>query len=443
MISSGCYASGTMIWPHNGEITSPYGWRTHPIYGTTRYHSGIDIGADFGDPIMAAAGGIVEFAGWASGYGNFVIIDHGNGLESCYGHNSGFTVTEGQTVTQGQTIAIAGSTGDSTGPHCHFEVRLDGNPTDPGQYLDGSRVIPTTPATEIGPDGLPRYKNSDYDEQNIDFDRFFDFAKTMRDAISTFAEKCTAAIRLVQDEVRWLFVILITIDLALSAMFNMFEDNWEPINWLLTRFLKYGFTLFLIIHWGDMIVNSIRDYFVYMGSTVAGSTPAEAGQVLSDPTTIVQKGADIVSPIFAYLKNFSGAKILLMGTNIGQAIIALIIAVILLFLFFFIGFQITMAYIEFYIIASLSVVTLGFGGLKHTKFVGEKGIGALISVSIKLMIYCVIATLIANVSKGMEGTTFDIHTYLQISLATLVFAILAGRATKTVYKLLAGSSPKL
>lgn len=127
--------SGAMIWPVNGVVTSSYGYRTHPIFGTTIYHSGIDIGVDYGTPVHAADGGVVVEAGWISGYGYAVIIDHGNGLSTLYGHNQELAVSEGQSVSQGQVIAYAGSTGNSTGPHVHFEVRANGDPVDPSAYL--------------------------------------------------------------------------------------------------------------------------------------------------------------------------------------------------------------------------------------------------------------------------------------------------------------------
>ncbi len=128
-------ASGAMNWPISGPITSPYGWRTHPIFGTSRYHSGIDIGADYGDPIRAADGGVIIYADWMGGYGYAVIIDHGGGISTLYGHNSELLVGVGQRVYKGQTIARAGSTGYSTGPHCHFEVRQNGSPVNPMAYL--------------------------------------------------------------------------------------------------------------------------------------------------------------------------------------------------------------------------------------------------------------------------------------------------------------------
>lgn len=127
--------SGAMIWPVNGVITSPFGYREHPIFGRTILHSGYDIGVDYGTPVHAADGGVVVEADWISGYGYAVIIDHGNGLSTLYGHNESLAVSAGQAVSQGQVIAYAGSTGNSTGPHVHFEVRANGDPVDPATYL--------------------------------------------------------------------------------------------------------------------------------------------------------------------------------------------------------------------------------------------------------------------------------------------------------------------
>lgn len=134
-VYTGEAGAGGMVWPLNGPVTSPYGWRTHPIYGTSRFHSGLDIGGDYGMPIVAAAGGVVSHSGWISGYGYTVIIDHGGGVSTLYGHNEELTVSVGQSVGQGQTIAWCGSTGNSTGPHCHFEVRINGEVTSPYDYL--------------------------------------------------------------------------------------------------------------------------------------------------------------------------------------------------------------------------------------------------------------------------------------------------------------------
>ena len=98
-------------------------------------HEGIDIAVPSGTAVAAAASGVVIYAGWMGGYGNLVLIDHGGGIATAYGHNSTIVVGNGSSVSQGQTVALSGSTGNSTGPHVHFEVRVNGSPSDPFGYL--------------------------------------------------------------------------------------------------------------------------------------------------------------------------------------------------------------------------------------------------------------------------------------------------------------------
>lgn len=133
---SGVY-HGVMQWPvpSSYNVTSPFGWRMHPILGYRRFHAGIDIAAPSGSAIVAAASGTVIQAGYSGGYGNLTMIDHGNGVVSCYGHQSSISVGVGQHVSKGDRIGAVGSTGLSTGPHLHFEVRINGNPVNPMNYL--------------------------------------------------------------------------------------------------------------------------------------------------------------------------------------------------------------------------------------------------------------------------------------------------------------------
>lgn len=124
-------------WPVQGyyEISSPFGWRVHPITHKRSLHTGTDIVAPTGTKITAAGAGVVIMAGWNTAYGNMTIIDHGKGISTLYGHQSALAVTEGQSVQANQVIGYVGSTGWSTGPHLHFEVREGGNPTDPLRYF--------------------------------------------------------------------------------------------------------------------------------------------------------------------------------------------------------------------------------------------------------------------------------------------------------------------
>jgi murein DD-endopeptidase MepM/ murein hydrolase activator NlpD len=128
-------ASGMFSWPVTGTITSPFGWRSNPFGGAPEFHQGLDIAAPTGTTVTAAASGTVIMAQWYGGYGNYILIDHGGGYSTGYGHLSAIYVSNGQTVQKGQAIGAVGSTGESTGPHLHFEVRINGKPVDPAPRL--------------------------------------------------------------------------------------------------------------------------------------------------------------------------------------------------------------------------------------------------------------------------------------------------------------------
>ncbi len=131
------YVGGKMVWPTPGyyRITSPFGNRIHPIYKTPKLHTGIDIAISKNKPIVAAQGGIVIYSGWYGGYGKVVMVDHGGGIVTLYAHNNSLKVTVGTSVKAGDTLALSGSTGNSTGPNLHFEVRKDGEYVDPTKYV--------------------------------------------------------------------------------------------------------------------------------------------------------------------------------------------------------------------------------------------------------------------------------------------------------------------
>lgn len=132
-------ASGGFLKPIGGSITSPFGWRVHPIFKSRTFHSGVDIGGPNGGAIRASNAGRVIYSGWYGGYGKVVIIDHGtvngNPTTTLYAHMSSILVSQGQSVSKGQTIGREGSTGYSTGPHCHFEVRINGKPNNPLRFI--------------------------------------------------------------------------------------------------------------------------------------------------------------------------------------------------------------------------------------------------------------------------------------------------------------------
>ncbi len=128
-------SAGSFSWPVTGTITSPFGWRSNPFGGAPEFHQGLDIAAPSGTTVTAAASGSVIMAQWYGGYGNYILIDHGGGYSTGYGHLSAIYVSTGQAVQRGQAIGAVGSTGQSTGPHLHFEIRIAGKPVDPAPRL--------------------------------------------------------------------------------------------------------------------------------------------------------------------------------------------------------------------------------------------------------------------------------------------------------------------
>ncbi len=131
----GPVSTGPMIWPTQGRVSSPFGYRIHPIFKTKKLHTGIDIAAPMGRNIVAANDGKVLSAGWRNGYGRTLMIDHGKGITTLYAHTSKLLVKKGDIVSKGQIVAKVGSTGYSTGPHLHFEVRVNGAPKNPMGWL--------------------------------------------------------------------------------------------------------------------------------------------------------------------------------------------------------------------------------------------------------------------------------------------------------------------
>ena len=130
------YASTPSVWPARGWVTSPFGNRTSPFSGILKFHEGIDIAAQTGTPVVAPADGVVIKAGFSTGYGNMVEISHGYGIKTVYGHNSRLNVKAGQRVKRGDVISFIGDTGSSTGPHLHYEVRMNGLPVNPVRYMN-------------------------------------------------------------------------------------------------------------------------------------------------------------------------------------------------------------------------------------------------------------------------------------------------------------------
>lgn len=128
-------AAAPTLWPVQGRITASFGERIDPFSGEGAFHRGVDISSDIGTPIIAPADGVIQFADAMNGYGRAIVVDHGNGISTLYGHLSGYAVSQGQIIHRGDTLGFVGQSGRSTGPHLHYEVRIFNTPVNPHKYL--------------------------------------------------------------------------------------------------------------------------------------------------------------------------------------------------------------------------------------------------------------------------------------------------------------------
>ena len=381
-------------------VTSPQGYRIHPITGKQSYHAGVDLGVDYGDPIYAAAAGTVEYAGWISGYGYTVEINHGGSLYTRYGHNQVLLVSAGQYVTQGMQIAEAGSTGNSTGPHCHFEVLPNGvygEPTDPGLYVPGLLELEKAEGGGLGLGGV------DFHGHTKDWAVTEDFAKPISDLVNKVVELITTGLEALQNYVTKIFFVLVAIDLVLGAMNKAMtptsEDREGLFKWLVRRGLFYGFCLALLYNWGDFVGNLSLHGFPALGG-LAGGNPEAAEAAVSDPTKIVQKGMNIIAPVFNGAIRSGGISdvlsLLIGGAGAGAVLLMLILGCILFLLFCLIGYYIALAYVEFYMTVLFSFTVFPLAGLKHVRHIASNGINSVFAASINLMFFCLFAAMLQS-----------------------------------------------
>ena len=387
------FAQPTFINPTSGIISSPFGWRIHPITGASRFHSGIDIADDYYTPVVASAPGVVTHAGWIDGYGNAVIIEHEGGWSTLYGHFEEIHVTAGQTVSAGHLIGGQGSTGNSTGPHCHFEIRdPSGTPVDPALFVP-----------ELGGAVSP-HGGADFEGQYKDWTLTNDFAKPIKEVMDKLVEVITKGLDLLQNGVASLFLILCLIDIALGAMSKVLsppsEDKEGLMPWIIRRSLFYGFCLFFLYNWSDFIGNLALYGFPQLGGLVGGD-PAAAEAAVSDPTQIVQKGMSIVAPVVNATLRARGSILDLILGNL-MSVVCILCAVVLFFLFCVIGFYIALAYIQFYASVLFSFTTFPLAGLKHVRHFASNGISGVIACSINLMFFCFFS---AALQASLENIT--------------------------------------
>lgn len=396
------------------EVTSPFGWRIHPIYGDQRYHSGCDLAGDYGDEIQAAASGTVSYAGWLDGYGYTVIIEHGNGLSTLYGHNEEVLVSAGQDVTRNQLIAYCGSTGNSTGPHCHFEVELDGELLDPGLFVPG--LLAAEQAEGGGnnlPGGAAVPRGTDDHGGAADFIVNKDFAKTARDIIEKFISVLTEALGYIRQGITEIFIVLCTMDLAVGAAYKTLVwsagdggGKGSLAKWMLEKVLFYGLMLFLLLYWSDIIGNLSMHGLPALGGIAGGATPEKAAAAVSDPSKIIQKGVQIIAPVINNGIKGIGGSDFLFGSGVSSVIFSLVFGLLIFACFTIIGLQIGKAYLEFYFVILFSFTGMVFSGMKHVRRFASNGLNGVFAVSINLMFFCLLAVSLQHTMETMAIDSF-------------------------------------
>lgn len=389
-----------MSYPVNDfALTSCFGWRIHPITGTKKFHSGVDLAGDYGDPVKAALGGTVTEACWIDGYGYTVIINHGHGYSTLYGHNQGFHVSAGQKVKKGQLIADMGSTGNSTGPHCHFEVRVNGSVDDPGKYIPGLARLEEQKGGKLIEGGA-----TDFNDKPKVLEITEDFAKPLRDFAEQIGKIFEKAISLIKDFVWQIFIILAVIDFALSAMYKSIgeeDDGQSFVSWFLYKVIFLGLLIYFLNNWGEIIGSIALNGFPALGSMAVSSTLEDTGKILSDPTSIVQKGLFLVVPIINEAMKldepFSFTDFVLSSFNPVDNVIqtvCLIFGTLLFICFLLIGIEIILAYVYFYATILFSFTGFMFASLKHTRKWASNGINGIFASSLTLMFFCIFSVML-------------------------------------------------
>ncbi|SDD73995.1 TrbL/VirB6 plasmid conjugal transfer protein [Sporomusa acidovorans] len=383
------YANLAMQYPVAAPKTSDFGWRLHPVYGTPRLHAGVDLGTAEGSAVHTAAAGTVEYSGWISGYGYYILINHGQDdsgrtIRTGYAHLSNLAGSfAGKQVEPGELIAYSGSTGTVSGDCLHFEVRV-GNSTGYGG-LTGEVV---NPEDYLG--GLPASSGSEGDAEElfvpVDFSIFYDFALPLRDMVEKMAAACIQGLKLLQQEMLTLFICLITMDLALAFLWSMFrqESAQGMFEFLLHKSVFYGMLLFFLQNWGTLI-DLVKQYFVSSAALMFQKDMETALEAVSDPSAVIQQGMQLTAPYFNYIESFHSPIAIFF--NKGLIAIVFLLGILTVAIFLFMGIQIMLAYMEFYLMGVCSVVSVTLAGFRYTSDLplANFGINGLFASAIKLM----------------------------------------------------------
>lgn len=399
------------------EITSPFGWRLHPVTGEYKYHSGVDIAGEFGDAIPAVMDGIATTGYDPGGYGNYVEISHPDGTVTLYGHCQDVYVRDGESVKAGQIIAAVGSTGRSTGPHVHVEYILNGRETDPVPLL----IAHGWDLTWGGGSDM----HFDEDSAPWNFGEFNKIADQLRIVLNKVSKQCTEGLKYLQEEALTLLYVLMVIDFAFVLILYILND--DPLDWselFVKKTLQYGFITMFITNWGDYI-NLCMSLFVQKSVLAAGGG-VNIAENLSDPSLIIQKGVHIVQPVFDYLSKYSGTSL---TGNIHHVLIALFFGVLILGCFIIIGLQFFIAYLQFYIVSTMSVVLLPFGVSKQLRFLGELGLGSIINAALKLMVMTFVVAMAIFMAQNLTPGEYKVDVYFNVLVISLALLYLINKVS--------------
>lgn len=265
-----CLLSTYTVNAFGAAVTSPFGCRVHPIYGNIIFHKGIDIGVDYGTAIPAADSGIVTYAGWAQGYGYYIEIDHGDGFVTGYGHNQELLVEEGQKISKGQVISLAGSTGNSTGPHLHFEVLRNGEVIDPTDFAknragwDLTGDTSTNIIIEIG----KHIKGAITPHIDVDFSTYFVPSEKIAEITKHLLTLIAKCFDFAEKNLIGLLTALAIIDFSwymIPAILGITELN--NLSGVIVRFIRYGFFFALFRSWHTLV----STFFIPMAENISST----------------------------------------------------------------------------------------------------------------------------------------------------------------------------
>lgn len=250
-----------------GTVTSEFGWRTHPIYGTRRLHAGLDIGLDEGTKVPAALDGTVLVAEWISGYGYTVIIDYGNGITSLYGHLSEILVTPGQHVKKLEVVALSGNTGGSTGPHLHAEYRVNDEPQEPRPFYQG--IAGWDLSGSYNPESGFNLRKI-IPKIDFDYTTYFSPSERLLEATHKIIETIKNSFDRWQPAILNLLYSLMVIDLAWFACQCALKGELLFTE-LFPKIIRYGFFITLAKEWKKIIDNMFIPFFENVSSTMTGN----------------------------------------------------------------------------------------------------------------------------------------------------------------------------